>query len=98
MTITIRLGPEEERKLAERAAQAGKDLAGYVLRLIERDIEAPPRDVSTPDAKRTFAEILAPIHEDFRESGMSGDELDALLEDSLSEVRSERREKKSHAS
>ena len=33
---------------------------------------------------------LAPIHEDFRKSGMTGQELDTLLEGELTEVRKER--------
>jgi predicted DNA-binding protein len=40
MTITISLSPEQERRLAERAAQAGQEVAAYVHRLIDHDIRA----------------------------------------------------------
>ncbi len=56
--------------LSKRAEQAGKTAADYVRELIEVDILA----------SRPFAEILAPIREDFRRSGMSEDEFDALIE------------------
>ena len=38
-----------------------------------------------------FAGALAPVHEDFRRSGLSEDELDTLLEGALGESRAERR-------
>jgi len=41
MTITIRLSDEEQRRLAERAARNGRDVADYVHLLIERDIQEP---------------------------------------------------------
>ena len=39
MTITLDLGPEEETKLLERAAQSGQDVATYLHHLIARDIQ-----------------------------------------------------------
>jgi len=39
MTITIPLSDEEQRRLAERAARNGRDVADYVHLLIERDIQ-----------------------------------------------------------
>ena len=85
MTITIDLSPDEERRLQERAAQLGQDLPTYLRRLIREDLDA-----ALPARGRTFAEILAPVHEDFRKSGMTEGELDALLEEALSESRAER--------
>jgi hypothetical protein len=84
MTITLRLSPEEEKKLTERASETGQDVASYVQRLIARDIERP----------RTLAELLAPIHEDFRRTGMSEQELETFLESELAEARKERKEAK----
>jgi hypothetical protein len=81
MTITLRLSPEEEKKLLERATESGQDVASYVQRLVQHDIKQPP----------SLGELLAPIHEDFRQSGMSEQELDTLLEDELAQVRKERR-------
>ena len=86
MTVTIDLSPDEERRLQERATQLGQDLTGYVRRLIHEDLKGP-----SPKSGRTFAEILAPVHEDFRKSGMTEDELDTLLEEALKESRAARR-------
>ena len=76
MTITITLAHEDERRLAERAAAAGKDLPTYLDGLIKKDLSAPT----------TFAELLAPLHEDFRQSGMTEDELNDLIEESRDDV------------
>ena len=44
MTITIDLPPEDERKLASRAAARGLDIAAYVHHLVRQDLDAsPPR-------------------------------------------------------
>jgi hypothetical protein len=87
MTITLRLSPEEEKKLMERASESGQDVTSYVQRLIARDIERA----------ETLAELLAPIHEDFRKSGMTEEELETLLEGELAEAREERRKAKDRA-
>jgi hypothetical protein len=87
MTMTLRLSPEEEKKLMERASESGQDVTSYVQRLIARDIERA----------ETFAELLAPIHEDFRKSGMTEEELETLLESELAEARKERRKAKDRA-
>ena len=76
MTITIRLTPEDEEALRERASLSGQGVADYVQRVISRHIHAPA----------TLAEILAPVRRQFAESGMSEDELDALVEDAREEV------------
>ena len=85
MTVIIDLSPDEERRLRERAAQLGQDLAVYLQRLIREDLEATPAPRG-----RTFAEILGPVHQDFRESGMTEGELDMLLEEAIRESRIEK--------
>lgn len=71
-TLEISGIPSEILKaLSERAQQHGKTLADYVRELIEADILA----------SRPFGEILAPIREDFRRSGMTEDEFDAFIEE-----------------
>jgi hypothetical protein len=70
MTITIDLRPEQERRLAERAARAGQDIAAYVRHLIDRDIDA-----------ESLNAILAPVRRDFEESGRTDDDLAALVEE-----------------
>ena len=93
MTVTIDLTPDEERQLRERAARLDQDLAGYLRRIVRQDLHG-----DSPAGKRSFGEILAPIHQDFRESGMTEGELDALLEEALGESRAERRRGKAQNS
>ncbi len=87
MTVKLSLTSEEERMLVARAAEKGQDVANYVRALVEEDLKQSP----------TFSQILAPIHEDFRQSGMTDQELDTLLEDELTEVRKERAAAKGQA-
>jgi hypothetical protein len=98
MTITISLTPEEERQLAERAARDGQDLTTFVHRLIERELGASLPLSGTPPSGQTFAEILAPIHEDFLQSGMTEEELDVLVEEVREDVWQETHCTKSRAS
>jgi hypothetical protein len=71
MSIQVELKPEVEAMLQKRALDRGCDVAGYVERLIEKDVLA----------SQSFDEILAPIRQGFQESGMSEDELDVLFEE-----------------
>ena len=70
MTINISLSPEQERRLTERAAQAGQGCTAYVHYLIDRDIKAESLDA-----------ILAPVRRNFERSGMTDDDLAALVEE-----------------
>ncbi len=89
MTLMIDLPAEMERKLLARAAATGKDVATLVREAVEEKLRTP---------LPTFAEILAPVHEDFRRSGMTEAELDTLLEGALAEARKERRARQGEAS
>jgi hypothetical protein len=70
MVITISLSPEQERRLVQRAAQAGRDVAAYVHQLIDHDIRAESLDV-----------ILEPVRRNFEQSGMTDEDLAALVEE-----------------
>ena len=70
MVITISLSPEQERRLAERAAQFGQELVPYVHQLINQDIRS-----------ETFDAILAPVRRNFEQSGMTDEDLSALVEE-----------------
>ena len=87
MTITIDLSPEQERRLAERAARAGQDVTGYVHHLIDRDIDAESLDA-----------ILAPVRRDFEQSGMTDDDLAALVEEVREDIWREKHGRPSKAS
>jgi hypothetical protein len=76
MEITIVLSPEEETLIQSRATASGEDIASYLQGLIHRHIKAPI----------ILAEVLAPIRREFAESGMSEDELDALVEEARDEI------------
>ena len=75
MTITIDLRPEQERRLAERAARAGQDVAAYIRHLIDRDIDPESLDA-----------ILAPVRRNFEQSGMTDDDLSVLVEEAREDI------------
>jgi hypothetical protein len=85
MTITVELGPEEETKLLERAAQSGQNVTAYVHRLIARDIQG-------------VDEALAPFRRQIEESGLSDADLGAFFEEVREEVWQQRHGKASEAS
>ena len=87
MKIAIDLGPEQERRLAERAARAGQDVAAYVHHLIDRGI-----------GTESLVAILAPVRRNFEESGMTDDDLDALVEEVREDIWREKHGRPSKAS
>ena len=89
MTLTIDLSPETEKKLLARSPETGKDIATLVREAVEEKLRTP---VST------FAEILAPVHEDYRKSGMTEGELESLLQGTLDAARKERRQPQGNGS
>src|SRR6516162_5837600 len=76
MTITIRLSDDEQRRLAERAARNGHDLADYIHLLIERDIQQAA----------AVDEVLAPFRRQVEESGMTDVELGDFFDGVREEV------------
>lgn len=82
MTVTIALRSEEEKKLVERAAACGLEVAAYVQQLIKRDIEQPP-----------FSELFAAVHQAVRDSGVGESELDAVIQTAIADSRRERQTK-----
>jgi hypothetical protein len=85
MTITVELGPEEETKLLDRAAQSGQNVTAYVHHLIARDIQG-------------VDEALAPFRRQVEESGLSDAELRVFFEEVRQEVWQERHGNASEAS
>ena len=82
MTITITLPPATEERLREQAEAAGKDVSTFVVEAVEARLSL---------SKLSFRDILAPVHEDFRRSGMTEAELDTFLQESLTKAREERK-------
>jgi len=81
-TLTLRLTEETRRKLAERAAQDGRDMSDYASGLIEQAVSRP-----------TLEELLAPVRADFTKSGMSDDQIMELGRKELDALRKERKAK-----
>ena len=71
------------KALGEKAQQKGKSPAAFVRELIEVEVLAA----------QSFDEILAPIRQGFKESGMTGEQAEAFLEDQLRQHRAEQRAK-----
>jgi hypothetical protein len=87
--ICITLSPDQERQLEELARQNGKDPAAYVNDVVTAYLKAV-----RSKGEKTFAEILTPIWEGWRQSGMTENEIDDLFGHELQEVRRERRQQK----
>jgi hypothetical protein len=81
--------------IREGTEKAGQRYVGPLLVLSGREYEAMSfgelhKRICDALHSPTLDQILAPIHEDFRRSGMTEEELETLLEDELAEVRKER--------
>ncbi len=80
MTVVLELKPEIEEALQKKARDNGFEVNGYLEKLIEKDI----------DRTKTIDEILAPVRQEFEESGMTEDELDEFIEEIREEVYQEK--------
>ena len=89
MTVTINLSPDTEKKLRELAARSGKDVPAYLEELVEKEVQdASNGRASTPvHGGMSLDEILAPVRKEFEESGLSEEELEQLVTESIQEVR-----------
>ncbi len=87
MTITIDLRPEDEQVLRERARESGRELTEYVRHVLEEHIRALPGPGAAP---QTFDQVLAPVWEGWRQSGMTEEEIDAMFQRELEELRRDR--------
>ncbi|WP_435011095.1 hypothetical protein P12x_002391 [Tundrisphaera lichenicola] len=85
MSIQITFTPEQERKLIELAHARGKEPSTYAHEIIVAYLS-----IASPGERRTFEEILTPIWEGWRRSGLTDVEVGDLLEQELIAARSER--------
>ncbi len=76
MSITIDISPKTLRQLELRASRTGQDVKRVVEQIVERSVPS-------------LGEVAAPIHEEFRRSGMTQHELDELTDELIAEVRRE---------
>jgi len=80
MTLTIHLPPATLEKLHAQAAASGKDVDTLVCEAVEEKFVKQ---------KRSFLEILKPIHDEVDQSGIRDDELDELIEQEIAAVRAQ---------
>ena len=69
MALLVPFSPEAQAKLTAKAAAAGVDVTTFAVKTLERAAFRPSLD-----------EVLAPLRQEFEESGMTEDELTDLLE------------------
>src|SRR5262249_17054596 len=102
MTITIKLPPETEQKLRERAAASGQTVDTYVGQLVERELlgvasgerASTPPAPAAPSPGKPLDEVLAPVRTEFERSGMTEEDLTRFLTEVRDEVRREKRARK----
>ena len=82
MTITVNLPPATIEQLEAEAAATGKDVESLVREAVQTKLAR---------RKQTVAEVLKPIHDAVDESGMSEEEVQALVDKELKAVRKDRR-------
>ena len=81
MTISVTLPPATEKRLLAESEATGKNINTLIVAAVEARLSLS--DLSLRD-------ILAPAHADFQRSGMAEAELEAFLQESLDESRTER--------
>ncbi len=86
MTVVLELKPEIEEALERKARANGIAVNVYLEKLVEKDIGT--------ESEKKIAEILAPIHKGFEESGMSEDEILEMFERAREEVWQEQQQSK----
>jgi len=82
MTITLNLSPAMEQKLQAQAAASGKDVETLVRDAVQ---------VQLAIGGRSLGEILEPLHREVEASGISDEELTALVDQEIAAARAEQR-------
>jgi hypothetical protein len=80
MSTSITIPTDLEEKIAERAAEQGKDVEQFALEALARAVETP-----------SLRELFADVRDEVRTSGAPEEELDAKIETAVKEVRKQRR-------
>lgn len=87
MSITIELRPEDEQALERRARESGRDLPDYVRHVLEEHVRSAPHAEAIPGS---FDQVLAPVWEGWRRTGMTEEQIDAMFQRELEELRRDR--------
>lgn len=80
MSTSITIPTELEEKIAQRAAEQGKDVEQFALEALARAVETP-----------SLRELFADVREQIRITGTPEEELDTRIENAVNEVRKQRR-------
>jgi hypothetical protein len=80
MSTSITIPTELEEKIAERAAEQGKDVEQFALEALARAVETP-----------SLRELFADVREQIRITGTPEEELDTRIENAVKEARKQRR-------
>lgn len=75
MSVVLELEPEVEETLKKRAAARGSDFEVYLQSLLKEQANS-----------RSYEEVMAPVWDEFEQSGMSEDELDDFMNEIREEV------------
>ena len=86
MTLTIDIPKRVEERLAEKAKDAGVDLASYIAQVVRSHASKP-----------TLKELSGDVYQQFVASGMTDEELGDFLEKAKHEMRAERRARGTNA-
>ncbi len=78
MTVTVDLSPEIEAKIKTQAEKGGVKFEDYVKSLLEE--ASIRREKLEAVSEKSVDEILAPFRQEVEESGISEENLDALIE------------------
>lgn len=76
MKVVLELKPEVEEALEKKAKANGFEINVYLEKLIEKDVDRP----------KTLDEILAPFRQEVEQSGISDNELEAMVEETREEI------------
>jgi hypothetical protein len=91
MSITIELRPDDEQALRDRARESGRELPEYVRQLLEEHLRTSRR----PEAVAgSFDQVLGPIWEGWRQTGMTEEQVDAMFRRELEDLRQARLERR----
>ena len=71
LSVLVPLSSELARTIDSLAERRGQDRAQFIVSFLQEQLNGPAC---------SFEQLVAPIAEDFRRSGMTEEELDALVE------------------
>jgi predicted transcriptional regulator len=88
MTITINLPPATLDELKAEAQATGKDVETVVREAVESKLAR---------RRRTFDEIMKPLHDDVEARGLSDDQVGDIMDKELKAARGEKRSRKAQS-